>query len=99
MIKVKKYLDGEVLIGLEVSGHAGYAPKGEDLVCAGVSSILTGGFNALEKNDVQEIKLDEGFAKVILKDKNCKSVNVLKVIEVQLMTIQEEFPQFIKNIK
>jgi uncharacterized protein YsxB (DUF464 family) len=99
MIKVKKYLDGEVLVGLEVTGHAGYAPKGEDLVCAGVSSILTGGFNALNKDDIEEIVLSEGKAKVILKNNTCKSVEVLKVIEVQLMTIEEEFPQFIKNIK
>ena len=99
MIKVKKYLDGDVLVGLEVTGHAGYAPKGEDLVCAGVSSVLTGGFNALNKEDIEEVKLDEGEAKVILKSKTCKSVDVLKVIEIQLMTIEEEFPQFIKNIK
>ena len=99
MIKVKKYLDGDVLVGLEVTGHAGYAPKGEDLVCAGVSSVLTGGFNALNKEDIEEVKLNEGEAKVILKSKTCKSVDVLKVIEIQLMTIEEEFPQFIKNIK
>lgn len=32
--------DGEIIKGFEVTGHAGFGPYGQDIVCAGVS-ILT----------------------------------------------------------
>ena len=83
------------LYGLEVKGHAGYAEAGQDLVCAAVSSIITGGFNAMSKEDIEEIALEEGYAKVILKE-NTHSVEVLKVIVIQLQTIEESYPKFIK---
>ena len=82
------------LYGLEVKGHAGYDKHGQDLVCAGVSSIITGGFNALSKEDIEEISLEEGYAKVILKE-GSSSCEVLKVIEIQLRTIEESYPKFI----
>ena len=42
MILVNVRKDKEEILELVVTGHAGQAPKGEDLVCAGVSSILVG---------------------------------------------------------
>ena len=94
MVKVKVLTKWDNLYGLEVSGHAGYAEHGQDLVCAGVSSIVTGGFNALSKEDIEEIALEEGYAKVILKD-NSASLEVLKVIIIQLQTMEESYPKFI----
>ena len=94
MVKVKVLTKGDNLYGLEVSGHAGYAEHGQDLVCAGVSSIVTGGFNALSKEDIEEIALEDGYAKVILKD-NSASLEVLKVIIIQLQTMEESYPKFI----
>ena len=82
------------LYGLEVKGHADYDKHGQDLVCAGVSSIITGGFNALNKDDIEEVTLEEGYAKVILKENNTSS-EVLRVIEIQLPTIEESYPKFI----
>ena len=46
---------------LEIKGHANSAPHGEDLVCAEVSAVVTGGFNNLKnyKSDsvIQETAL------------------------------------------
>ena len=53
MIKVSIISSGEIVNGLEVKGHANFAEHGKDLVCAGVSCIITGGFNALNKEDVE----------------------------------------------
>ena len=94
MVRVKLLTKGNDLYGLEISGHAGYAEAGQDLVCAGVSSIVTGGFNALSKEDIEEIALEEGYAKVILKQ-NSSSIEVLKVIVIQLQTLEESYPKFI----
>lgn len=37
MIEVRYDRDNR---SISVSGHAGYAPKGQDIVCAGVSSLV-----------------------------------------------------------
>lgn len=36
---IEAVYDSEALT-LTVSGHAGYAPKGQDIVCAGVSTLV-----------------------------------------------------------
>ncbi len=81
--------------GLEVKGHAGFAESGQDLICAGVSSIVTGGFNAFNKNDIESVTLESGYARVILKEQS-ESLRVLNVIIIQLKTIQESYPKYIK---
>lgn len=40
--------DARGLCGIRVSGHAGYAPAGEDIVCAAASVLITTCANALE---------------------------------------------------
>ena len=50
MIRVKKIFTKDELCGLEIKGHANSDEHGKDLVCAGVYSIITGGFNALVKD-------------------------------------------------
>ena len=95
MIRVSIISSGEIAVGLEVKGHANFAEHGKDLVCAGVSCIITGGFNAINKEDVEEIILEEGYAKVIVKPET-KNVDVLNVMIIQLQTIQESYPKFIK---
>ena len=47
---------------LEIKGHANSAPHGEDLICAAVSAVVTGGFNNLVNVSDYEIKLEEGHA-------------------------------------
>lgn len=42
---------GKTLHMLRVSGHAGYAAHGEDIVCAGVSAITYALLGMLENND------------------------------------------------
>jgi uncharacterized protein YsxB (DUF464 family) len=41
MIRIRSCPDGDGLL-LVAEGHAGYAPCGEDVVCAGVSALLYG---------------------------------------------------------
>ena len=84
------------MIGFECKGHANSDVFGKDLICAGVSSIITGGFNALHDEDISECYLEDGYAKVTLKNVDCYSRVVLDTMITQLSTIEEEFP---KNIK
>ena len=48
MTTVSFLRDARGLYGIRVSGHAGYAPAGEDLGSAAASVLITTGANALE---------------------------------------------------
>lgn len=48
MINVCFYKENDKYIGMVIGGHAGYAPKGQDIVCASVSSVCQNLLIALE---------------------------------------------------
>lgn len=87
------------IVGLSAQGHAGSGPYGHDLVCAGVSSVITGGFNAIEDKQEFDMTLFEGYAKVKPWFNNARiskhDLIVLDTIVTQLMTIQEAHPKSI----
>ncbi|HPY79431.1 MAG: ribosomal-processing cysteine protease Prp [Erysipelotrichaceae bacterium] len=62
MIKILIKTEGKKVKSLEVKGHANSAPHGEDLVCAAVSAVVTGGFNAIQDVAHVELVLQEGYA-------------------------------------
>ena len=37
----------EVFTGFDCIGHAGYAPEGEDIICAGVSALVINTINSI----------------------------------------------------
>ena len=94
MIKVHLIKKDGQYISLEVVGHANYAEHGQDLVCAAVSAIVTGGFNAFNDSDIKSIELKEGYAFVEVNLN--KGQEVLKVLEIQLKTLEESYPKYIK---
>ena len=81
---------------IEVKGHANSAPHGEDIVCAGVSAILGGGFNNLKNYKDYELKLDEGYA--LFKANaplDAHDEVVIETIICGLKSIHELYPKFI----
>lgn len=40
MTEIRFFRDARGLMGVRLSGHAGFADKGEDIVCAGISSAV-----------------------------------------------------------
>ncbi len=50
MLKVRFVRDpGNKIKGFYLSGHADYGPKGQDIVCAGVSALAQGALLGLEE--------------------------------------------------
>lgn len=99
MIKVTINYVQEIVHDLEVKGHAKSAEYGKDLVCAGVSSIITGALNALDAKDFN-IMIQEGLVRVnAKKEVSQHDAIVLETLIVQLRTMEESYPQFIKIIK
>lgn len=102
MIQVDILLDSTfgTVCGISLNGHANSGPYGQDLVCAAVSSIITGGANAIHKKHDFDIELESGYAKIIKKPGrkvSTKDEIVLNVIATQLETVEESYGQFIKT--
>jgi len=83
---------------IKISGHAGYGVKGNDIVCASVSSIVITSLNAIIRIDENAIsyKQDEGFIEVnILKHE--KNIDIL--IENMISMLEELENDYKENIK
>ena len=85
---------------MKVTGHANSAPYGEDLVCAAVSAVITGGINALDLKTVK-VKNTEGLSDLQILDlKHESNQSVYRVMHIQLQTIANDYPKFIRiNLK
>ena len=96
MIKVLIKREENKFVSLEVKGHANSAEQGKDLVCAGVTTVLAGGFNNLENPKSFELKLEEGYALAkAVKEVSSHDEIVLETIICSLKTLEESWPQFI----
>lgn len=100
MISVNVTFIGNDVKSLTVSGHANYDKYGKDIVCAGVSAVVTGGINALE-SQVSNIEIisnkNELGVKVINSNEYIQIV--LKTILIQLETIESSYKKYIKITK
>lgn len=96
MIKVK-YTD----TSLEVSGHAKYAPKGNDIVCAAVSAIVETATSWFKKGELS-IKLDKKQNVTLRYDlikKTTENKNKLALIVTALQMLEKKYKKYIKITK
>lgn len=65
MIKIN-IKETDKILSVMVKGHANYSEKGTDIVCAGVSSIITTTINGILSIDDEAIKYEnkEGFISI-----------------------------------
>ncbi len=108
MIKAILYTKNKGLVGFEISGHAGFANIGEDIVCAAVSILATTTVNSLEVqlNHPPSYEVDEkvGYLKCCLPlnltgDDYNKAQVILKTLEIGLLSIEQEYQDYIKVIQ
>ena len=84
---------------IDIQGHALFAPKGKDLVCAGVSSIAVGGMNALEElaHGVCRLQMEEGKIMIQVQDSQSEKAQfILETILIQLLTMEESYGNYIQ---
>ena len=98
MIQVSIGMCEEHIISLQCKGHAGYAEAGKDLVCAGVSSILFGALNALDEMESKSVDLRVTNSKISIRVKeDSEHIQLLlKMILIQLKTVQESYQEYIE---
>jgi len=100
MIKITVIKLNKKIQSISVKGHSNSALKGEDLICAGVSSIVIGGANAISNPECYTFKQDEGLFEIVeLKKASDHDYDVLETMFTQLKTIAETYPMFISIIE
>ncbi|MBO8427193.1 MAG: ribosomal-processing cysteine protease Prp [Firmicutes bacterium] len=100
MIKAKFTKNVNDSIELLIEGHALFGEYGKDVICGAVSSIVIGGLNALNDISNFDVVIKEGFVKVQSKNKISEEDKiVINTILIQLETIEEKFPNYIKVIR
>lgn len=97
MIRVKcRKKDGHITY-LSLEGHADSADYGQDLVCAGVSSIMFGLLNALDEiAGIETIKVDQNLITVNILEPDQTTDLILETGLIQLKTVKEQYSQFMK---
>ena len=85
------------ITSLEISGHAGSAESGKDLVCAAVSGITFGLLNALDElTDVKNMTVGDNLIQVKVDNPTAESDLLLSAGIIQLKTVQQQNQRFIK---
>ena len=82
---------------LKITGHAGYAELGKDIVCASASGIILSSINlAIDFNN--NVKYTDDYNKIEITN-NTDDENVKKVFNNMILMLEEIEKQYPKNIK
>ena len=96
MIIAKFYKNKDnILLGFEVSGHAGFADSGEDVVCASVSSAVMLTCNTATEAFGVNAKVDVAEDRILFKinsDKNNTGDKLVLGLFTHLYFLSEEYP-------
>ncbi len=105
MIKITVNYAGELIKEVLITGHAGYADKGADIYCAGVSAVaqtaLAGLLHHLEQAPFY--KISDGHFECKLADNlndmdNEKAQIILSTMKVGLLAMQDVYKEHMKII-
>ena len=103
MIEIK-YYQHKNRYAISTKGHAGYAPLGEDIVCAAVSSAIIELGNYIlehfadEDWIVLEVNMTEGEANIEILDESNSNIalHIYQMTMEHLIDISESYPLHVK---
>lgn len=102
MIQAKIVKSGKEIEGFRISGHAGYAPSGQDIVCAAVSFLSITVVNSLEKQLGAEgsVQSEDGYLSYQLpeglsQEQRQVAQIILRTLVTGLQNLQETYPKYI----
>ena len=98
MITARFFRRGETLVGFSVSGHAGYADSGSDIVCAAVTTAVNmtaNGITEIAQNRA-EVNVSENEVQLKVEETTDANALLLQSMRLQIELLREQFP---KNIR
>lgn len=100
MIKIKIFKAGGKINGYEISGHSGYAERGQDIICASVSTMAGSCHLGLEKvlglNVQVEIDEEKGYFSLMILENSEQAQILLKTFEESVRDLALQYKKFIK---
>lgn len=102
MIKAEFFNHDDLIVGFRITGHAGYAEEGSDIVCSAVSSAAYMTANTV--TDVlmlsPEISENDGYLRLKLKShadaENAK--DILNGFSLHIAELSKQYPRYITVI-
>lgn len=97
MIKVDVCIQTNAIHTIVIHDHAGYASAGQDLVCAGVSSIAIGMMNALDAlvPDTCIFEILSSYIRIQVIQMTSTLQLLLEAFIIQLKTVEETYQNYI----
>ena len=99
MISVVLFSRESSVIGFRVTGHAGYADRGSDVVCAGVTTAVQMTANGVTEcaGVDAEVEVSDNLISLRLPDhcQNDSAAVLLESFELQMKIMTEEYNEFI----
>ena len=85
---------------IEISGHAGYAEPGKDIVCAGVTALTQTLIQSIDDltDDEIEYRISPGKAEIEYRNLSEKSKILVDSFFVGIRLIADEFPNYVAII-
>ena len=100
MVSVIFYKKNGSYYRVECSGHAGYAPEGENILCAAISALVINCFNSVEKftkDFVSSETSKDGITSLQLKENISHDAELLvKSLESGLKEISKDNGKYLK---
>ena len=86
--------------GITMDGHAGYAPRGQDIVCAGISTLVQTLIQSFEDLCTDEISyhLQPGRVEIKHGDLSAKAQVLVNSFFIGVYMIAERYPNHVKVI-
>lgn len=84
--------------GIEISGHAGYAETGKDIVCAGVTALTQTLIRSLEHltRDEIEYEISPGRADIHFRNLSEEGKLLIDSFFIGVCAIADEFPDHVR---
>ena len=84
--------------GITAAGHAGYAPRGQDIICAGVTALTLSLIKSVEDltEDIIEYEISPGRADIKYGNLSEASKTLVDSFFVGICMIADEFPEYVR---
>ncbi len=92
------YKDNDAVI--EVKGHSNYAPIGEDIVCAAISTACIMTANLIDKLNLRynilDLVCEEGYFRLQVQTKDPITLGIFNNLTDTLESISKEYPKYLR---
>ncbi len=97
MVTASFFGRGAVHTGFKIEGHAGYAPAGQDIVCAAVSSMTMLTVNLIENtfgiSSTTSVDEKNGAIEFYVTEENATASDIIGAFKQELVALSVEYPQ------